>query len=215
MSTSPIFTANLSTPDRYALRGFLSEAAAAVSQIEKATGTMMTYGHRNKVASLVSFGHDVLSTLFFFPFQSRKIIQFLNKDDEGEFLIRAAEVSAINTFFYRLQTAAAVPMDRVIRGKVYPANWTRRTNIPSLIQTIQNEEPIPELQQEIYLIGVAVKKLHDASVAAAGILDPYSKELAQQKEQWIESAEEGQAYKANRGQRIADIISPRAHHSID
>lgn len=214
--TRPIFTAIVPAADSAALLGFLEEAAAAVSVIERSTSRLLNHGHQNKIPELVSFGHDVLATLFFFPFQARKIKEFLTiKAQQEEAAIKNGELNSLETFFYKLRSAATTPTDRTLNGRTYPANWKSRTNIPSLMRGIQSCVEDEEMLENIAAIESAVKTLHAAAAPAVNILDIHAQDIAQQKKEWMVSTDEGREYSAQHKKNINAIIAALPHRSID
>lgn len=205
----PVFLIPVSREKMLAMQSLLVRVQESVSVIERETGKLLTTGNRNRDNALVSLGHDVFALLFSFPANQRSLTAFFNeavKQDPYE--TRSGDIANIHAFFSRLDYETRVPTAKTRRGKVYPARWDARENIPCLIHRARNTTEEAFVSNAGFdALEAASRELNTICKEALEIWSPYIDAVRTKNKDWRENTDEGKAYDEAFRKRIDGILA--------
>jgi len=204
----PVFLVLVSREELLAMQSLLARVKESVSAIESETGKLLTAGNRTRDEAMVSFGHDVLALLFSFPVGYRSLNAFFNKAALPElYEVKGGDSANIYEFFSRLDYATRVPADKTLRGKLYPARWDSRENIPCLLHKVQATiEQTPDYRAGLDGIAAASTLLNATCREALEAWSPCLAAVRAKNKEWRETTPEGKAYDEAFRKRIEGIL---------
>lgn len=205
----PVFLVPVPQEVMLAMKSYLVRVKESVSIIEQETGKLLTAGNRARDNAMVSFGHDVFSLLFSFPAKHRSLTTFFNqKLENATSEVKSGDVSKIYEFFSRLEYKTLVPADKTRRGRLYPARWDMRENIPCLLRKVESvTEMASSHRNGLDVIMTASLALNATCKEALEIWRPFMETVRIRNKEWRETTLEGQAYDEAFRKRMEEILA--------